>query len=36
MTEAYHGQKFLIRKNGFLLATPLLAVPLGSSHAPRR
>jgi hypothetical protein len=27
MTDAYHGQKFLIRKkNGVLLATPLLAV----------
>jgi tellurite resistance protein TerC len=26
MTEAYHGQKFLIRRNGVLLATPLLAV----------
>jgi tellurite resistance protein TerC len=26
MTDAYHGQKFLIRKNGVILATPLLAV----------
>ncbi|WJZ68399.1 TerC family protein [Kocuria rosea] len=26
MTEAYHGQKLLVRKNGVLLATPLLAV----------
>ncbi len=26
MTDAYHGQRFLIRKNGVLLATPLLAV----------
>jgi tellurite resistance protein TerC len=26
MTDAYHGQKFLIRRNGVLLATPLLAV----------
>jgi tellurite resistance protein TerC len=26
MTDAYHGQKFLIRKDGVLLATPLLAV----------
>jgi len=26
MTDAYHGQKLLIRKNGVLLATPLLAV----------
>jgi tellurite resistance protein TerC len=26
MTEAYHGQRFLIRKGGVILATPLLAV----------
>jgi tellurite resistance protein TerC len=26
MTEAFHGQRFLVRKNGILLATPLLAV----------
>ena len=26
MTETFHGQRFLIRKNGVLLATPLLAV----------
>ncbi|MHA7238972.1 TerC family protein [Arthrobacter sp. TMS1-12-1] len=26
MTDAFHGQRFLIRKNGVLLATPLLAV----------
>ncbi|MBG6180931.1 TerC family protein [Arthrobacter sp. CAN_A1] len=26
MTEAYHGQKLLVRRNGVLLATPLLAV----------
>ncbi|MFI7484146.1 TerC family protein [Kocuria sp. M1R5S2] len=26
MTDAYHGQKLLVRKNGVLLATPLLAV----------
>ncbi|MBF4993120.1 TerC family protein [Arthrobacter gandavensis] len=26
MTDAFHGQRFLIRKNGLLLATPLLAV----------
>lgn len=26
MTHAYCGQEFLIRKNGVLLATPLLAV----------
>jgi tellurite resistance protein TerC len=26
MTDAYHGQRFLIRKGGVLLATPLLAV----------
>ena len=26
MTDAYHGQKFLVRRNGVLLATPLLAV----------
>lgn len=26
MTDAYHGQRFLVRKNGVLLATPLLAV----------
>ncbi len=26
MTDAYHGQRLLIRKNGVLLATPLLAV----------
>ncbi|WP_344119885.1 TerC/Alx family metal homeostasis membrane protein, partial [Kocuria aegyptia] len=26
MTDAYHGQKLLIRRNGVLLATPLLAV----------
>ncbi len=26
MTEAFHGQRFLVRKNGVLLATPLLAV----------
>ncbi|GAA2558594.1 TerC family protein [Pseudonocardia hydrocarbonoxydans] len=26
MTDAYHGQRFLIRRNGILLATPLLAV----------
>lgn len=26
MTDAYHGQKFLIRKAGILVATPLLAV----------
>ncbi len=26
MTEAYHGQKLLVRKDGVLLATPLLAV----------
>ncbi|KGJ74473.1 integral membrane protein TerC [Cryobacterium roopkundense] len=26
MTDAYHGQKFLIRKAGIVLATPLLAV----------
>ncbi|MEG9250086.1 TerC family protein [Arthrobacter sp. Soc17.1.1.1] len=26
MTDAFHGQRFLIRKNGILLATPLLAV----------
>ncbi|TFD62002.1 tellurium resistance protein TerC [Cryobacterium sp. Hh7] len=26
MTDAYHGQKFLIRKAGMLVATPLLAV----------
>jgi len=26
MTDAYHGQHLLIRKNGVLLATPLLAV----------
>ncbi|UKJ66083.1 TerC family protein [Cellulosimicrobium cellulans] len=26
MTDAYHGQKFLVRKAGVLLATPLLAV----------
>jgi tellurite resistance protein TerC len=26
MTDAYHGQRFLIRRDGVLLATPLLAV----------
>lgn len=26
MTDAYHGQRFLVRKAGVLLATPLLAV----------
>ena len=26
MTDAFHGQRFLVRKNGVLLATPLLAV----------
>ncbi len=26
MTDDFHGQRFLIRKNGILLATPLLAV----------
>ena len=26
MTNAFHGQRFLVRKNGVLLATPLLAV----------
>lgn len=26
MTDAYHGQKFLVRRGGALLATPLLAV----------
>lgn len=26
MTDTFHGQRFLIRKNGVLLATPLLAV----------
>ncbi len=26
MTDAYHGQKFLVRKAGIVLATPLLAV----------
>ena len=26
MTEAYHGQKFLVRKAGVVVATPLLAV----------
>ncbi len=26
MTDAYHGQRFLIRKNGVIVATPLLAV----------
>ncbi len=26
MTDAYHGQRFLIRRNGLLVATPLLAV----------
>ncbi|MFF0989869.1 TerC family protein [Kocuria nitroreducens] len=26
MTDAYHGQKLLVRRNGVLLATPLLAV----------
>ena len=26
MIDAYHGQRFLIRRNGVLLATPLLAV----------
>ncbi|EYR63682.1 Integral membrane protein TerC [Actinotalea ferrariae CF5-4] len=26
MTDAYHGQRFLIRKGGVVLATPLLAV----------
>ena len=26
MTDAYHGQKFLIRRRGVLMATPLLAV----------
>ncbi|AXJ10266.1 TerC family protein [Arthrobacter sp. PM3] len=26
MTDRFHGQKFLIRKNGMVLATPLLAV----------
>ncbi|MHA7274375.1 TerC family protein [Arthrobacter sp. TMT4-20] len=26
MSEAYHGQKLLVRRNGVLLATPLLAV----------
>ncbi len=26
MTEAYHGQRFVVRRNGVLLATPLLAV----------
>ena len=26
MTDAYHGQRLLVRKNGILLATPLLAV----------
>ena len=26
MTDAYHGQRFLVRKGGALLATPLLAV----------
>ena len=26
MTEAFHGQRLLVRKNGVLLATPLLAV----------
>jgi tellurite resistance protein TerC len=26
MTDAYHGQRFLIRRGGVLLATPLLAV----------
>jgi len=26
MTDAYHGQRFLVRREGVLLATPLLAV----------
>ena len=26
MTEAYHGQRFLVRRTGVLMATPLLAV----------
>ncbi len=26
MTDAYHGQKFVVRHGGKLLATPLLAV----------
>jgi tellurite resistance protein TerC len=26
MTDAYHGSRFLVRRNGVLLATPLLAV----------
>ncbi len=26
MTDAYHGQRFLVRRDGVLLATPLLAV----------
>jgi len=26
MTDAYHGQRFLVRRNGVLMATPLLAV----------
>jgi tellurite resistance protein TerC len=26
MTDAYHGQRFLVRKGGVLVATPLLAV----------
>ena len=26
MTDKFHGQKFLVRKNGLVLATPLLAV----------
>ena len=26
MTDTYHGQRFLVRRNGILMATPLLAV----------
>ncbi|MGY1754026.1 TerC family protein [Blastococcus sp. SYSU D01042] len=26
MTDAYHGQRFVVRRNGVLMATPLLAV----------
>ncbi len=26
MTDAYHGQRFLVRRNGIVMATPLLAV----------
>jgi tellurite resistance protein TerC len=41
MTDAYHGQRFFVRRGGVLLATPLLAVlvlsrsPTSSSRSTR-